>query len=84
MNILQVFFLSECDSSMYPRPTANAGNQVFPSPFLPGTAVNYTCANGFILINEQTFMCNADDGSFTPLIPPNCTQGKMFMISERN
>ena len=67
--------LTECNSTRYPRPPANAGNQIFPSPFLPGTAVNYTCANGFALMNEQTFMCNASDGSFTPSTPPNCVGG---------
>ena len=62
---------------MYPRPPENAGNQSFPSPFFPGIAVTYTCASGFALLIEQTFMCNASDGNFTPLMPPNCTLGNL-------
>ena len=66
---------------MYPRPLANAGNQNFPFPFLPDTAVDYTCAANFMPNGEQSFMCNSSDGSFTPLIPPSCSEGKYLMFT---
>ena len=76
-----ILYYTECNSSMYPRPPSNSGIQTFPSPFLPGIAVNYLCATNFTVMGEQTFMCNGNDGNFTPTTPPNCTQGKLHILN---
>ena len=70
----QLIIFAECNTSLLVLPQ-NSGNQTFPSPFRPGTAVVYACASGFAVRNGETFMCNGTDGSFIPSTPPNCTQG---------
>ena len=69
---------TECNTTLLALPRKNAGNQTYPSPFEPGMAVNYKCAPGYAVIDNQTFSCSGSDGSFTPSTPPNCIQGNLL------
>ena len=69
---------AECDTSLYSAiaPPSNSETPSFPTPFLPGTAVDYVCMAGFEVRGEQTFTCSAADGSFSPTTPPTCEASK--------